>query len=401
MAGDYAGDASTRGFLPVTTSPNSISGVLDPNGDFDWFAVNLSAGLLYQFDLTYASNFVRPSNLDETLIDVSGAQIAATGTTDKTFQYVPTKSGTYYVQVNSRNSGGYGTGSYTLTGGTLDDYTADTTTTARLTIGGSLNASLERMNDADWIAVDLTAGFNYRFVMAPAADFTRAANSFINLRDSNGVLKAGNSLYTRDITFTSTAGGTYYLAVGSNGGSGYGSYSLSSIGDDYTNTTATTGKLQNGSSATGMLEGSGDDDWFAVTLTAGKAYSFSLTALASLSPASNLYMRLLNSNNSQLQGGGTVSRPLTFTPTATGTYYLEVSAGDTTGSYRITDTTTYATTNTGGGTTSPGNETTNTGGANGTATTTTPVYRFFDSKFGTHFFHVEQYGTRHDNRDET
>ncbi|MGB9367249.1 MAG: FG-GAP-like repeat-containing protein, partial [Xanthobacteraceae bacterium] len=82
------------------------------------------------------------------------------------------------------------------------------------------------------------------------------------------------------LTYTASAGATYYLASDPSGNE-LGTYrisatSLGGITDDYAGSTATTGVVGVGGSTTGSIETTGDADWFAVTLVAGKTYRFDL-----------------------------------------------------------------------------------------------------------------------------
>src|SRR5437764_1319212 len=103
------------------------------------------------------------------------------------------------------------------------------------------------------------------------------------MRDSSGNSSAtefdrgaGNNAR---ITFAPSVSGTYYLS--SFGSSLLGTYKLSATdlgpgGDDYVRSTAMTGVVSVGLSVTGNLESTNDDDWFRVTLAAGRSYQFDL-----------------------------------------------------------------------------------------------------------------------------
>jgi V8-like Glu-specific endopeptidase len=84
-----------------------------------------------------------------------------------------------------------------------------------------------------------------------------------------GVKSSGSSTSATwaDIGFLSTS---LLLFLASN------DYLLGATVDDYLATTSTTGKVVTGNSTTGLIETAGDKDWFAVTLSAGTTYKFSL-----------------------------------------------------------------------------------------------------------------------------
>ena len=87
------------------------------------------------------------------------------------------------------------TGTYTLSATELaaisDDYSADTSTTGSLTVGGSVSGELEINGDHDWFAITLEAGATYQF------DQVGPYDAFLFLRDS-----AGN-----EITYDDQSGG--------------------------------------------------------------------------------------------------------------------------------------------------------------------------------------------------
>ena len=87
------------------------------------------------------------------------------------------------------------------------------------------------------------------------------------------------------VIYTPTADGTHYIAV-SGAVSTTGTYTLSVIvlgangaseaNTDFPATTATTGRVEVGASATGNVANSTDLDWFRVDLEAGTTYQFDL-----------------------------------------------------------------------------------------------------------------------------
>jgi len=89
-----------------------------------------------------------------------------------------------------------------------------------------------------------------------------------------------------------------------------------------------------------QIETSGDQDWFGVTLQAGITYEFTLSGTGG-SALSDPFLELMNSGGTQVaendDGGPGLNSLLRYTPTTTGTYYLnahDFSAG--TGAYTLT-----------------------------------------------------------------
>ncbi|MBO1928514.1 hypothetical protein J3998_13170, partial [Thiomicrorhabdus sp. 6S2-11] len=99
----------------------------------------------------------------------------------------------------------------------------------------------------------------------------------------------------------------------------------------------TTGVLSVGGSATGTIENLADSDWFAVELSAGTTYVFTMSS----SELSTPYIALRNSNGSLLEndfkGSSESQAEFSYQPTVSETYYLDASqlGDDDTGSYTV------------------------------------------------------------------
>ena len=117
---------------------------------------------------------------------------------------------------------------------------------------------------------------------------------------------------------------------------------LTPIVDDFPANATTTGVVSAGSFATGNLENTGDHDWFRVQLTAGVQYRLDLQGetggAGSLhDPLMELFdgsSQLITSND---DSNGTLNSEIVYTPTTSGTYYIDAGAfaNAGTGSYRV------------------------------------------------------------------
>ncbi|KJZ24393.1 M10 family metallopeptidase C-terminal domain-containing protein [Tritonibacter mobilis] len=116
-----------------------------------------------------------------------------------------------------------------------------------------------------------------------------------------------------------------------------------SEGSDALASTATSYSISVGDTFTGTRSSAGDDDWVAVTLTAGETYIFDLDGSGGgggTLPDTDLY--LYDASGNQLAyddySGENVDAELTFEATYTGTYYIGVSSysSSNTGSYTLT-----------------------------------------------------------------
>jgi serralysin len=121
---------------------------------------------------------------------------------------------------------------------------------------------------------------------------------------------------------------------------GTGADSESPGADSVPGSTGTTLTLSSGSSVRGYVNSSGDQDWYAVTLTAGQTYTFALSGFGS-GALSDSYLRLINSSGTQVafddDNGPLANSLLTFTASTSGTYYVSAQGyGTTIGQYLLT-----------------------------------------------------------------
>ncbi len=246
-----------------------------------------------------------------------------------------------------------------------DDYSATTATTGRLIVGSSVAGYIEGEDDSDWFAVTLSAGTPYYFALEgwstlqqsfalgdPALTLRSSTGSQIDRNDDGGI--GSNS----GISYTPSTSGTYYLDACNlgygrglifdlSGGTVYsdfmGNYRLSAVAvtDDYLSNIATTGRLTEGQFAGGNIEVPYDEDWFAVTLSAGRTYTFNLEGSdTSQGTLADPYLVLRDgrtfSTVSNDDGGIGLNSLLRYTPTTSATYYLAVRAPTGgTGTYRL------------------------------------------------------------------
>ena len=156
------------------------------------------------------------------------------------------------------------------------------------------------------------------------------------------------------VIYTPTAASTYYVQV--SGISGLGTYTMSVIvlgangvseaDTDFPETTATSGRVEVGASATGNIDRLFDQDWFRVDLEADKTYQIDMKGEGSSGTLSDprLY-NIRDSDGDEIDDTGNddidfdndiLDSQIIYTPTATGTYYLVAAhAGSGTGTYTL------------------------------------------------------------------
>ena len=344
---DYTNNPTRPGALAVG---GSATGTLETLGDHDWFAISLIANDTYVVNVTGLSDFASldigtaaelATNEASSLPNESAyATAATTGVT-----FTPTTTGTYYVDVSDAGSVGK---SYTLIAAAVpDDYTNNPTRPGALAVGGSATGTLETLGDHDWFAISLIANDTYVVNVTGLSDFASldigtAAELATNEASSLPNESAYATAATTGVTFTPTTTGTYYVDV-SDAGSVGKSYTLiaAAVPDDYTNNPTRPGALAVGGSATGTLETLGDHDWFAISLIANDTYVVNVTGLSDfasldIGTAAELATNEASSLPNESAYATAATTGVTFTPTTTGTYYVDVSdAGSVGKSYTL------------------------------------------------------------------
>ncbi|MBX3598110.1 MAG: hypothetical protein KF874_11140 [Rhizobiaceae bacterium] len=225
-----------------------------------------------------------------------------------------------------------------------------------------LNGQVSTGGDTDMWQVQLQAGHTYTFgLLGSSYDsyFTLSDPRLYGLYDSGGaILHAGNddfggSLNAR-FTFTPSTSGVYYLNAGGYGSTS-GTYAITAIEentpplkvDDHTSSLsgAVSGQaeiLNVGVNRTGVVDTSGDKDFFALDVVAGQTYTIQMQG----SPSGNgtltdtrifgIYDQnstLINQGNDDYLG---LDSLVTFTAGTTGRIYIEAGAyGENAGSYTV------------------------------------------------------------------
>ncbi len=215
--------------------------------------------------------------------------------------FTPGTSGTYYVaaghgdypedELGEDELDAY-TYSLSVSVGS-DDYSANSCTTGRVEVEGSVTGEIEQSGEQDWFAVSLQKNILYQFDLkgAPTGDGTMADPFLYGIYDSAGPVPTGSWLTDIDdagvglnsrLVFRATRTRTHYVAVGGTSRGFHsleGTYELSvtehidaCVGDTGTSCEAQV----SGGMVIGNIETSDDEDWFAVTLRAGRKYAFAL-----------------------------------------------------------------------------------------------------------------------------
>ena len=110
----------------------------------------------------------------------------------------------------------------------MADIPGDTSTTSTLSVGSTVNGTLETLGDHDWYRITLTAGQS----IVVSLNGVTFQDTYLYIRDS-----AGNLLFSNDdigdgnlnsqVAFSATYSGTYYIDVGAWNDASAGDYSVS------------------------------------------------------------------------------------------------------------------------------------------------------------------------------
>ena len=363
---DFPATVDTTGTVEVG---GSATGELQYAGDRDWFAVELEAGKTFQIDVAGAisGGGTLPSGRLYGVYDADGNRLHwvydaitiggfALGPypvehyEDAQVFFTPYEDGTYYLAVGDR-----GTGTYTVRITEIDDdFPATVDTTGTVEVGGTAAGELQYETDRDWFAVELTAGETYKVeLLGGRGKGGTLQDPYIRgIHDGDGRSIYGTTDYASgphsnsEVLFTPDEDGTYYIEAGSfmsgDREEDVGTYTLQVSIDDFKDDTDTTGTVAVGDSVTGEIEAQGDQDWFAVTLEAGKTYKstwrdrkrtaerwkirFFVLCATPMVIICVVVITMTISTADQDSGEGLNSR-VTFTPDEDGTYYVVAASG--------------------------------------------------------------------------
>jgi hypothetical protein len=339
---DPAGDASTQ----ARFSGDAVESELAPEGDVDWYRMNVERGLRYAFVLDgVAAEDGATVDPMIAIYDNGGNQLAfnddANGTLNAALQYTPAQSGEVFVEVRSFLDSG--TGRYRLSATSRDvppdDAGNDATTRARVQAGRAVNGDLEYEGDVDAYRLSARTGQTYHVTLR-GADGAETPLSDPLLRVVDG---DGNELMANDddgeslnaaLDFTPQANGDVFVEARGFADANAGSYTLSvtavrAPSDNISAERNTRGRVNVGGSVGGALDFASDADWYRVRLEEGQSYRFTLDSSGD-SPLTDPLLRLRNAAGEELaiddDGGEGFNSYLEFTAPTTGNYFLEANA---------------------------------------------------------------------------
>jgi len=330
---DYHADAGTAGKL---AAGGSAAGTLERDGDHDWFALDMTAGMTYHLSLQSppgSSLFNGRDTLAMNVVDAQGNKLAGTNSiydaAHADLVYVAARTGTYYVDVGSQYRS---IGDYVLQASARSYDTTDQPDTAkRLTAGSATNGMLEVSSERDMYKFATVAGVSYAFRLEHkfAGSATAAQAPALTITDAQlaplGVVTSLNGGSYQ--VYTAQTSGDIYLNISEQLAYPPVNYTLSTsfLGrDDYDSTQAGALRLGVDTELQGKLNYAGDIDQFKVTLQAGRSYEFDMRGsdTDSLDPRYGYSVTLYDDAGTLLQSGSSVG----YRVATGGNYYVAVSA---------------------------------------------------------------------------
>ena len=213
------------GSATAVTMGEALGGVIDYEGDNDFFRFTAAAGQIYRIDVelgTLEDSWAALLDADEWELgynDDFGDSLASR------IVWMAESAGEYYVAVS-----GYVTGSYTLTVTVLDiedDHGNGFGSATAVTVGESVGGVIDYEGDYDYFRFTAAAGQTYRIDV----ELGTLEDSWVELLDADEWELEynddfGDSLASR-MVWEATESGDYYVVVGSFQGTG--SYTISVI----------------------------------------------------------------------------------------------------------------------------------------------------------------------------
>jgi hypothetical protein len=329
---------STVASAASITVGGSVTGSIDGGTDVDWYKVTLNANTAYLFKMlgvdggggTLADTYI-PSIHDGSGAVQAGFQTDAVGT-DTFARWVPAVGGDYYINAQSQLGKA---GTFRLVVETEVGSTA--ATAGSITVGGSVNGSIDGGTDADWYKVTLNANTAYLFKMlgTDSGGGTLIDTYIPSIVDGSGAAQAGvqtNAVGTDTVVrWAPTVSGDYYINAQSQLGKS-GTFGLT-VGTEVGSTAATAGSIAAGGSVAGTIDDGADADWYKITVSNTNGYLFKMsgtdsgggtltdTYIAAVRDAAGVAQVIKFDTNAA--GSDTYAH---WSPATSGDYYIDVQS---------------------------------------------------------------------------
>lgn len=351
---DPAGDTSTRATFTVG---QALEGVIEPQGEQDWFRMRVEQGQRYRFTLDGVPD-ENGAAIDPyiTIYDTNGNQLAVNDDGGESLNsilfYTPSQSGDVFVAASTFADQGQGRYRLdaTASAAPADDVGNDRGTRGAIRAGATVNGEIEYEGDVDWYRLRASTTQRYRVTLnSDTSSSNPLADPYLRVIDRDG-----NDIATNDdhaglnsqLEFTPSRNGDVYIEASGLGGSYAGAYTLTVAAEDAPHdgvpgNADTRARLNIGQTINNTIDFTGDTDWYRVRLTEGESYRFTLNASgdpAMRDPFVAIYNSAGEIISADDDGGDGFNSYLEFTAPSTGNYFVEARpfSEDDTGGYALT-----------------------------------------------------------------
>ncbi len=344
-ADDAGNDAATRARV---RAGRPVNGMIEFEGDSDWYRLDARAGNTYRITLTSAEGDDGLADPLLQVFDAEGNQLAYNDDDDglnSGLDFVPTRNGPVYVVAGA--FGDYSSGAYTLNVAAsrlpADPAAAGTNTRARVAIGHPATGAIDYVGDRDWHRIRLAEGQTYRFSLTSSGD-EPLSDPYLRLYNQRGEELAvdddGAGELNSLLEFTAPTSGVYFVEASGFADASTGGYTLTAREGDIPGDVTTDMRLTTeGDYREGVLSPAGDRDWYRLDLTEGQAVRIALYSLTegALDTMAVVYGPEGQELARDDDGGDGLNSWLEFQAPASGAYYLEARgfSDDAQGGYAI------------------------------------------------------------------
>lgn len=337
-ADDVGNDAASRGRV---TAGNAVSGVLESEGDVDWYRLSARVGQRYRINLSGADGSNQA--LGDPMLRVvagDGAELASNDDSENSLnsmvEWTPSQNGDVFVEASA--FGGAAIGAYTLSVAAerapTDAIAGSRVTHGRIALGGSVTNALDFVGDTDWWRIRLQEGQTYRFTLSGNKDATTPlADPVLAIRNASGEELAtdddGGEGFNSYLEFTAPSSGQFYLEARPFGADMTGGYTLTAAQGDIPADASTDATLSaEGDYREGALSPTGDKDWYRLNLTEGQGLRITVTSAEGETGLGDPLVVLYGPDGAEVarddDSGEGLNAWLEYVAATAGAYHLEV-----------------------------------------------------------------------------
>lgn len=334
-ADDAGNDAHTRATASVG---RATTGNIEYEGDVDWYRFNARTGQRYHITLDGAEG--REDGLRDPflrVLDRDGEELAVNDDADglnSAVDLIVQRSGPVFIEARAFADSYAGAYTLNITAERLppDNASNDSGTRGRISVGQTVDASLDFPGDRDWYRIRLEQGQSYRFRLSSGEGESALGDPLLKLRGPSGEELAmdddGGGGLNSFLEFTAPTTGNYFLEASGFNSEATGGYRLSAAAGDIPADTTTDVTLSaDGDIRPGTLSPAGDHDWYRLDLAEGQGVRIGLTG-GDADGLGDPFLVIHGPDGQELahddDGGEGLNSWLEFTAATAGPHYVEV-----------------------------------------------------------------------------